>query len=201
MDSCSEGHLSNDDGTELVHSAYNACSTNLVIGHISSLFVNALVPLQQQTEEVPSYVLMGVPHENTQQKHTLLSPLGEACSSLDLAEVHEILLILGYKDDEEAATELSFQIWTSEMQERQRCKKHGDAAFRAKDFTAAIDSYTEVGTFQSGTFQSGTLFARRCICYLMSDMAQEALGDAMQSLVHRPALLTAFYLQVAAFKS
>lgn len=32
-------------------------------------------------------------------------------------------------------------------------------------------------------------------------MAQEALGDAMQSLVHRPAWPTAFYLQVAAFKS
>lgn len=59
----------------------------------------------------------------------------------------------------------------------------------------------EPGTFQLGTFQSGTLFARRCICYLMRDMAQEALGDAMQSLVHRPAWPTAFYLQVAAFKS
>lgn len=43
--------------------------------------------------------------------------------------------------------QLSFQIWTSEMQERQRFKKHGDAAFRAKDFTATIDSHTEVGTF------------------------------------------------------
>ncbi|TQE00909.1 hypothetical protein C1H46_013449 [Malus baccata] len=78
------------------------------------------------------------------------------------------------------------------MQERQRFKKHGNVAFRAKDFTAAIDSYTEAGTFHSGTFQSGALFATRCICYLMSDMAQEALGDVMQSLVHLPEWPTAF---------
>lgn len=30
------------------------------------------------------------------------------------------------------------------MQETLNSKKHGDTAFRAKDFTTAIDSYTQV---------------------------------------------------------
>lgn len=45
---------------------------------------------------------------------------------------------------------------------------------------------------------SPTVFARRCLCYLLSDMAQEALGDAMQAQVISPDWPTAFYLQAAA---
>lgn len=52
-----------------------------------------------------------------------------------------------------------------------------------------------------GTMISPTVFARRCLCYLMNDMAQEALGDAMQALVINPEWPTAFYLQAAALKS
>ena len=48
---------------------------------------------------------------------------------------------------------------------------------------------------------SPTAFARRCLCYLMSDMSQEALGDAMQAQVIHPEWPTAFYLQAAALKS
>lgn len=40
--------------------------------------------------------------------------------------------------------QLSFQLWTSQMQETLNLKKHGDAAFRAKDFVTAIDCYTQV---------------------------------------------------------
>lgn len=43
--------------------------------------------------------------------------------------------------------QLSFQMWTNQMQESLNSKKQGDAAFRAKDFTAAIDCYTEVSPF------------------------------------------------------
>lgn len=43
--------------------------------------------------------------------------------------------------------QLSFQLWTSQMQETLNLKKHGDAAFRAKDFVTAIDCYTQVRGF------------------------------------------------------
>ena len=40
--------------------------------------------------------------------------------------------------------QLSFQMWTNQMQETLSSKKNGDLAFRHKDFRAAIDSYTQV---------------------------------------------------------
>ncbi|CAL8160708.1 unnamed protein product [Prunus armeniaca] len=198
MDSCLEGHFSNDDGTELVQLASKCLQYEPHNRPNFKYIVSALVPLQEQTE-VPSYVLMGVPHGNIPPKQTVLSPLGEACSKLDLARIHEILLMIGYKEDEGGQTELSFQMWTDQMQERLNLKKHGDAAFRAKEFASAIDFYTEF--IDRGSIESGTLFARRCLCYLMSDMAQEALGDAMQALVQDPEWPTALYLQAAALKS
>lgn len=48
---------------------------------------------------------------------------------------------------------------------------------------------------------SPTVFARRCLCYLMSNKPQEALGDAMQAQVVSPEWSTAFYLQAAALFS
>lgn len=41
-------------------------------------------------------------------------------------------------------TQLSFQMWTGQMQETLNSKKKGDSAFRHKDFKTAIDSYTQV---------------------------------------------------------
>lgn len=57
------------------------------------------------TLQVPSHVLMGIPHGATALP---LSPLGEACLRMDLTAIHEILEKLGYKDDEGAATEVCF---------------------------------------------------------------------------------------------
>lgn len=42
---------------------------------------------------------------------------------------------------------------------------------------------------------SPTVYARRCLSYLMSDMLQEALSDAMQAQVVSPNWPTALYLQ------
>ena len=42
---------------------------------------------------------------------------------------------------------------------------------------------------------SPTVYARRCLSYLMNDMPQEALGDAMQAQVVSPEWPTALYLQ------
>ncbi|KAM0999340.1 hypothetical protein FF1_006054 [Malus domestica] len=198
MDSCLEGHFSNDDGTELVRLASRCLQYEPRERPNAKSLVTALIPLQKETE-VPSYVLMGIPHGNALLNQTSLSPLGEACSRLDLTAIHEILEKLGYKDDEGVANELSFQMWTNQIQETLNSKKHADAAFRAKDFATAVDSYTEF--IDGGTMISPTVFARRCLCYLMNDMAQEALGDAMQALVINPEWPTGFYLQAAALKS
>jgi BR-signaling kinase len=40
--------------------------------------------------------------------------------------------------------QLSFQMWTDQMQDTLNCKKKGDAAFRQKDFREAIECYTQV---------------------------------------------------------
>lgn len=44
---------------------------------------------------------------------------------------------------------------------------------------------------------SPTVYARRCLSYLMCEMPQEALGDAMQAQVVSPEWPTALYLQAA----
>lgn len=48
---------------------------------------------------------------------------------------------------------------------------------------------------------SPTVLARRCLSYLMNEMLQEALGDAMQAQVVSPEWPTAYYLQAAALLS
>ncbi|CAN1282513.1 Serine/threonine-protein kinase BSK5 [Linum perenne] len=110
--------------------------------------------------------------------------------------IAEILEKVGYKDDEGIANELSFQMWTDQIQETLNSKKRGDAAFRSKDFPTAIDSYTQF--IDGGTMVSPTVFARRCLCYLVGEMPQQALGDAMQAQAVSPEWPTAFYLQAAA---
>ena len=53
--------------------------------------------------QVPSHVLMGVPHSASSLP---LSALGDACVRRDLTAIHEILDTLGYKDDEGVANEV-----------------------------------------------------------------------------------------------
>lgn len=49
-----------------------------------------------------------------------------------------------------------------------------------------------------GTMISLTIFAQRCLSYLMNDMPQEALGDAMQAQAILLQWPTSFYLQATA---
>ncbi|KAK8476062.1 hypothetical protein V6N13_058673 [Hibiscus sabdariffa] len=199
MDSCLEGQFSNDDGTEVVRLASRCLQYEPRERPNVKSLVTALTPLQKETG-VPSHVLLGISQETASSKPTiLLSPLGEACSRMDLTAIHEILEKTGYKDDEGIANDLSFQMWTDQIQETLNSKKRGDTAFRAKDFRTAIECYTHF--IDSGTMVSPTVFARRCLCYLMNDMTQEALGDAMQAQVISPEWPTAFYLQAAALFS
>ncbi|KAL9235332.1 hypothetical protein vseg_010096 [Gypsophila vaccaria] len=198
IDSNLEGHFSNDDGTELVRLASRCLQFEARERPNARSLVSALAPLQKETE-VPSHVFMGISHGTALPKDSLpLTPLGEACSRLDLTSIHEILDDIGYMDDEVIANEPSFQVWTN-RQETLDCKKHGDTAFRAKDFSTAIKSYTQF--IEDGTKVSPTVFARRCVSYLMSNKLQDALADAMQAQVLSPEWPTAFYLQAAALFS
>ncbi|KAJ6320372.1 hypothetical protein OIU78_015708 [Salix suchowensis] len=140
-DSCLEGEFSNDDGTELVRLASRCLQYELRERPSLKFLVAALTPLQKETD-VPSHILMGIPHSASSSP---LSPFGEACSRKDLTAIHEILDNIGYKDDQGVANELSFQMWTDEMQETLNTKKKGDASFKQKDFRVAIECYTQCG--------------------------------------------------------
>ncbi|PSR91495.1 Serine/threonine-protein kinase [Actinidia chinensis var. chinensis] len=190
-DSCLEGQFSNDEGTELVHLASKCLQYEPRERPNPKSLAAALIPLQKENE-VPSHVLMGIPHGDAAFP---LSPLGEACLRMDLTAIHEILEKLGYKDDEGAETELSFQMWTNQMQETLNSKKKGDVAFRNKAFRTTIECYTQF--IDGGTMFSPTVFARRSLSYLMSDTPQDALNDAVQAQVISPVWHVASYLQAA----
>ncbi|KAL3639461.1 Serine/threonine-protein kinase bsk6 [Castilleja foliolosa] len=194
MDSCLEGHFSNDDGTELIRLATRCLQFEARERPNPKTLVTSLMPLQKDSK-VASYVLLGIPEGINCNEPLMLTPMGEACLRMDLTAIFEILYLAGYKDDEGIANELSFQMWTNQMQESLNSKKQGDAAFRAKDFTQAIDCYTMF--IDCGTMVSPTVYARRCLSYLMSELPNEALGDAMQALVISPNWPTALYLQGA----
>ncbi|KAL9406452.1 hypothetical protein Peur_003424 [Populus x canadensis] len=191
-DSCLEGQFANDDGTELVRLASRCLQFEPRERPNPKSLVAALIPLQKDTE-VPSNELMGIQDGAAALP---LSPLGEACLRMDLTAIHEILEKLGYKDDEGAATELSFQMWTNQMQEILNSKKKGDVAFRHKDFRAATEFYSQF--IDIGTMVSPTVHARRSLSYLLSDMPQEALNDALQAQAISPIWHIASYLQAAA---
>lgn len=194
-DSYLEGQFSNDDGTELVRLASRCLQYEPRERPNPKSLVTSLTSLQKEIE-VPSYVLMGIPYGDA---FSPLSPLAEACSRKDLTAMHEILEKTGYKDDEGTANELSFQMWTNQMQDTLNSKKKGDVAFRHKDFVAAIECYTQF--IDGGTMVSPTVYARRCLSYLMNDMPQEALNDAVQAQVISPVWATASYLQAAALST
>ncbi|KAF3555009.1 hypothetical protein F2Q69_00015367, partial [Brassica cretica] len=107
----------------------------------------------------------------------------------ELTAIHEILSKMGYKDDEGIANQLSFQMWTNQMQESLNYKKKGYVAFRSKDYTTAF--------IDGGTMMSPTVHARRCLLYVMNENAQEALTDALQAQVVSPEWPTALYLKAA----
>ncbi|GAV81056.1 hypothetical protein CFOL_v3_24515 [Cephalotus follicularis] len=131
--------------------------------------------------EVPSHILLGFPHSSSL---TPLTSLGEACSRRDTTAIFEILEKVGYKGDG-GTNELSFQMWTDEMQETLNSKKKGDVAFRQKDFRLAIGCYTQQ-FIDVGIMVSPTVFARRSLCYLIRNTPQEALNDGMQAQIISP---------------
>lgn len=194
MDSSLEGAYASDDATKLVELASKCLQSEARDRPGIKFLFTSVAPLQKQ-KEVASHVLMGLPKASTVFP-TMLSSLGKACARMDLTAVHDILLKTGYKDEEGAENELSFQEWTQQVQEMLNTKKFGDIAFRDKDFKNAIDYYTKLVVMMS--VPSATVFARRALSYLMNSQAELALRDAMQAQVCMPEWPTAFYLQALA---
>ncbi|VVA36374.1 PREDICTED: probable serine/threonine- [Prunus dulcis] len=194
MDSSLEGQYVNDDATKLVELASKCLQSEARDRGDIKFLLTVVAPLQKQ-KEAASHVLMGL-SRNTVVVPTMLSPLGKACARMDLTAVHDILLKTGYKDEEGAENELSFQEWTQQVQDMLNTKKFGDIAFRDKDFKNAIEYYSKLVAMMSGP--SATVFARRAFSYLMNGQAELALRDAMQAQVCIPEWPTAFYLQALA---
>ncbi|CAN1307826.1 Serine/threonine-protein kinase BSK1 [Linum perenne] len=147
---------------------------------------------------VPSYVMLGITKKQEEAPpapQRPRSPMGEACSRMDLTAIHQILVMTHYKDDE-GTNELSFQEWTQQMRDMLESRKRGDLSFRDKDFKTAIDCYSQF--IDVGTIVSPTVFARRSLCYLLSDQPDAALRDGMQAQCVYPDWPTAFFMQSVA---
>nr|XP_016456618.1 PREDICTED: probable serine/threonine-protein kinase At4g35230 [Nicotiana tabacum] len=194
MDSSLEGQYADEDATALVELASTCLQYEAKDRPDFKFILNAVLPLQKQGEVV-SYVLMGL-RKAPVVLPTMLSPLGKACARMDLTAVYDMLLKTGYKDEEGAENELSFQEWTQQVQDMLNTKKFGDIAFRDKDFKSAIDCYSKLVSMMP--VPSGTVFVRRALAYLMNGQPELALRDAMQAQVCLPEWPTAFYMQALA---
>lgn len=196
MDSHLEGNFSSEEATVVFDLASRCLQYEPRERPNPKTLVATLAPLQNKPE-VPSYVMLGIPkHEEAPPtpQHPL-SPMGDACSRMDLTAIHQILVMTHYKDDE-GTNELSFQEWTQQMRDMLEARKRGDLAFRDRDFKAAIDCYSQF--IDVGTMVSPTVYARRSLCHLLSDQPDAALRDAMQAQLVYPDWSTAFYMQAVA---
>lgn len=198
MDSHLDGQFTSEDGTEVVRLASRCLQYEPRERPSVRALVQSLQLLQRKNEE-PSSMMLGIrrqPAPEAQPSATrTTSGFKDACSRMDLTAIHEILLRTHYKDDAGEA-ELSFQMWTKQMQDMLNARKKGDAAFREKNFGVAIDRYSEF--INGGVMVSPTVFARRSLAYLMTEQADAALRDAMQAQYVYPEWATAFYLQSVA---
>eukprot|EP00249_Psilotum_nudum_P022995 c28717_g2_i2 orf=390-1415(-) len=197
MDSYLEGQYSNEDGIELIRIASRCLQYEPTERPNAKNLVISLNLLQKQME-VPSYVLLGLQRADATNSTLAISAMWKACLRNDLISIHEIMVKTGYKDDT-TKTELSFQVWTTQMQDALNSKRQGDSAFHKKDFKAAIDFYTQF--IDLGAMVSPTILARRSLSYLLTNQPDAALLDAKQAHAVSPNWPMAFYLQCAALKT
>ncbi|XP_057502951.1 serine/threonine-protein kinase BSK1-like [Actinidia eriantha] len=196
MDSHLEGNFSTEEATVVFDLASRCLQSEPRERPNTKELVATLAPLQNKPD-VPSYEMLGIPkqEEAPPTPQHPLSPMGDACSRMDLTAIHQILVMTHYKDDE-GTNELSFQEWTQQMRDMLEARKRGDLAFRDKEFKNAIDCYSQF--INVGTMVSPTVFARRSLCYLLCDQPDAALRDAMQAQCVLPDWSTAFYMQAVA---
>ncbi|KAH7292816.1 hypothetical protein KP509_28G000300 [Ceratopteris richardii] len=204
IDSHLKEHYSSEDGTEVVRLASRCLQFEPPERPNVRALVQSLAALQRKND-VPSHVMLGISQQPPLETVTNSGRSGsgscsgfqEACSRMDLTAIHEILVKTHYRDDS-SENELSFQMWTKQMQDMLNARKKGDLAFREKDFALAIERYSEF--ILGGVMVSPTVFARRSLAHLMSDQPDAALRDAMQAQYINPEWPTAFYLQSVALR-
>ncbi|KAA3490238.1 putative serine/threonine-protein kinase isoform X1 [Gossypium australe] len=196
MDSHLEGNFSTEEATVVFDLASRCLQYEPRERPNTKDLVATLAPLQNKSD-VPSYVMLGIPkhEEGPPTPQHPLSPMGDACSRMDLTAIHQILVMTHYKDDE-GTNELSFQEWTQQMRDMLEARKRGDVAFRDKDFKTAIECYSQF--IDVGTMVSPTVYARRSLCHILCDQPDAALRDAMQAQCVYPDWSTAFYMQAVA---
>ncbi|XP_021284179.1 probable serine/threonine-protein kinase At4g35230 [Herrania umbratica] len=196
MDSHLEGNFSTEEATVVFDLASRCLQYEPRERPNTKDLVTTLAPLQNKPD-VPSYVMLAIPkhEEGPPTPQHPLSPMGDACSRMDLTAIHQILVMTHYKDDE-GTNELSFQEWTQQMRDMLEARKRGDVAFRDKDFKTAIECYSQF--IDVGTMVSPTVYARRSLCHLLCDQPDAALRDAMQAQCIYPDWSTAFYMQAVA---
>ncbi|XP_039161361.1 serine/threonine-protein kinase BSK5 isoform X3 [Eucalyptus grandis] len=104
IDSALEGPFSSADAIELFRLASRCLQDEARERPNAKSLVTILRSLQKEAE-VPSLVLLGVKEEVCITEALLWTPLGQACSRMNLTAIHEILEMNGYKDDEGIGTE------------------------------------------------------------------------------------------------
>ncbi|URD99041.1 serine threonine-protein kinase [Musa troglodytarum] len=114
MDSHLEGNFSSEEATTPVDLASQCLHCEPRDRPNSKKLVARLRPLQTKLER----------EEAPPAPHQPLSPMGEACSRMDLIAIHQILVMTYYRVDE--------------VTNEGYARKRGDFAFRDKDFKTAI---------------------------------------------------------------
>ncbi|XP_010490349.1 PREDICTED: probable inactive receptor-like kinase SSP [Camelina sativa] len=194
MDPYLKGRISMDEATAvfklatqcLQHEDQESPDTREIAATLETLLTRPQVPSHEvtavttQTEEASS--------------STHLSPLGEACSRMDLASIHQILVSTAYNDDNDLI-ESSFREWT-EVQELQDVRKQGDQAFEEQDFKTAIAFYSQFIENRKLVYPS--VYARRSLCYIFCNDPDNSLLDGMTAQNVYPDWPTALYLQSVA---
>ncbi|MBA0581140.1 hypothetical protein Gorai_023326, partial [Gossypium raimondii] len=101
MDSHLEGKFSMEEATVVVGLASQCLQYEPRERPSMKDLVATLAPLHTKPD-VPSYVMLGISkyEEAPPTPQRPLSPMGEACSRLDLTAIHQILVMNHYKDDE-----------------------------------------------------------------------------------------------------
>ncbi|KAG2279312.1 hypothetical protein Bca52824_050532 [Brassica carinata] len=162
MDSALDGQFFDENRRELMHIASRCLKT--------------------EPEERPNFISSAsnnLPEKTKPATEPLkLTPFGDASLRVDLCTIHELLEKLGYGEEDGVAHMVLDVDADSHEYIMYICayhcsyQKHGDAAFRAKDFDMAIE-----------------------LCYLMSEMFSEAMQAQLASLEWPIAL----YLQAGFF--
>ncbi|KAL2895515.1 Serine/threonine-protein kinase BSK1 [Bienertia sinuspersici] len=123
MDSHLEGNFSNEEATVVFNLASQCLQYEPRERPNVKDLVTTLAPLQNKAD-VPSYLMLGIPkpEDAPATPQQPLSPMGDACSRLDLTAIQQILVATHYKDDE-GTNELSFQEWTQQMRDILEARK------------------------------------------------------------------------------